>query len=129
MINRLIIKELELWKVRPNRKPLILRGARQVGKTTLVKEFSKKYAIFLKLNLEIQEDKKLFEQYENIEELIKAIYLQNKVIIETKRLLIHTEMTVTEIADFMNFTDQSYFTKYFKKACGLTPLQYRKAKR
>lgn len=54
--------------------------------------------------------------------------LQNKVIIETKRLLIHSEMTVTEISDFMNFSDQSYFTKFFKKACGLTPLQYRKSK-
>lgn len=55
--------------------------------------------------------------------------LQNKVIIETKRLLVHTDMTVTEIADFMHFPDQSYFTKFFKKACGITPLQYRKGKR
>jgi len=57
-----------------------------------------------------------------------AKLLQNKVIIETKRLLIHTDMTVTEIADYMNFSDQSYFTKFFKKACGITPLQYRKGK-
>ncbi|MDA3893271.1 MAG: AraC family transcriptional regulator [Salinivirgaceae bacterium] len=57
-----------------------------------------------------------------------AKLLQNKVILETKRLLIHTEMTVTEIADYMNFSDQSYFTKFFKKACGTTPLQYRKRK-
>jgi len=88
MINRLIIKELELWKTRTNRKPLILRGARQVGKTTLVKEFSKNYDIFLKLNLEIQEDKRLFEQYDNIDELIKAIYLHNKVLIEAKPTLL-----------------------------------------
>lgn len=58
-----------------------------------------------------------------------AKLLQNKVIIETKRLLIHTEMTVTEISDYMNFSDQSYFTKFFKKSCGITPLQYRKNKR
>lgn len=57
-----------------------------------------------------------------------AKLLQNKVILETKRLLIHTEMTVTEISDYMNFSDQSYFTKFFKKICGTTPLQYRKAK-
>lgn len=57
-----------------------------------------------------------------------AKLLQKKVIIETKRLLIHSEMTVTEISDFMNFSDQSYFTKFFKKACGITPLQYRKLK-
>ncbi len=58
-----------------------------------------------------------------------AKLLQNKVIIETQRLLIHTEMNVTEIADYLNFPDQSYFTKFFKKACGVTPMQYRKAKR
>lgn len=57
-----------------------------------------------------------------------AKLLQNKVVLETKRLLIHTEMTVTEISDYMNFSDQSYFTKFFKKACGITPLQYRKSK-
>ncbi len=58
-----------------------------------------------------------------------AKLLQNKVILETKRLLIHTEMTVTEIAETMSFSDQSYFTKFFKKASGITPLQYRKSKR
>lgn len=55
--------------------------------------------------------------------------LQNKVILETKRLLIHTDMTVTEITDHMNFSDQSYFTKYFKKLVGVTPIQYKSLKR
>lgn len=52
--------------------------------------------------------------------------LQEKSIIEIKRLLVHTNMTVTEIAYAMNFPDQSYFTKYFKKVAGVTPLQFRK---
>ncbi|HBH47702.1 MAG TPA: AraC family transcriptional regulator [Bacteroidales bacterium] len=55
-----------------------------------------------------------------------AELLQEKLIIEVKRLLIHTSMTVSEIAELMNFPDQSYFTKYFKKITGTTPLQYRK---
>ena len=37
------VKQLEQWKNDPRRKPLILRGARQVGKTWLMKEFGKKY--------------------------------------------------------------------------------------
>ena len=37
------IQRLKLWKETPNRKPLILRGARQVGKTWLMKEFGKLY--------------------------------------------------------------------------------------
>lgn len=51
--------------------------------------------------------------------------LQEKNILEIKRLLLYTNLTVTEIATHMNFTDQSYLTKYFKKYTGLTPLQYR----
>ena len=36
---RFAIEELKKWKARENRKPLIIRGARQVGKTWLMKEF------------------------------------------------------------------------------------------
>ena len=36
MLNRIILDDLRQWKNNPNRKPLILRGARQVGKTTLL---------------------------------------------------------------------------------------------
>ncbi|MCL2672301.1 MAG: ATP-binding protein [Clostridiales bacterium] len=38
---RLAIEELKKWKENPNKKPLIIRGARQVGKTWLMKEFGK----------------------------------------------------------------------------------------
>ena len=41
-MERLLISELEKWKAKSDRKPLILRGARQVGKTWLLKDFGKK---------------------------------------------------------------------------------------
>jgi len=44
MFERNSIADLEKWAVKPNRKPLILRGTRQVGKTTLVDSFSQKWA-------------------------------------------------------------------------------------
>lgn len=43
-MQRLIIKDLEKWKLSNNRKPLIIQGARQVGKTWVMKEFG--YAHF-----------------------------------------------------------------------------------
>ena len=43
MIKRLIIKELVAWKERDNRLPLILRGARQVGKTSVIEYFGQTY--------------------------------------------------------------------------------------
>jgi uncharacterized protein len=75
MFSRNIIYELDKWSKRSNRKPLILRGARQVGKTTAVEMFSKKYKQYLYLNLDRAEDRKLFEQNYSFETLLDAIFL------------------------------------------------------
>ncbi len=42
-MERLIMKQLYAWKSSPYRKPLILKGVRQVGKTWVLKEFGRKY--------------------------------------------------------------------------------------
>lgn len=52
--------------------------------------------------------------------------INDKVILESKRLLIYTAMSATEIADYLGFKDQSYFTRYFRKLTGHTPVDYRK---
>jgi len=53
-------------------------------------------------------------------QIIKA-----KQLLEIKRLLVHTSLNVSEIASQLNFEDQSYFSKFFKRETGLTPLQFR----
>ncbi|MBL7971758.1 MAG: helix-turn-helix domain-containing protein [Prolixibacteraceae bacterium] len=53
-------------------------------------------------------------------QIIKA-----KQLLEIKRLLVHTNLSVSEIASQLNFEDQSYFTKFFRRETGLTPVQYR----
>lgn len=40
-MKRFALEKLKIWKEKPDRKPLIIRGARQVGKTWLMKEFGK----------------------------------------------------------------------------------------
>ena len=42
-MERRIIKELAVWKDDKNRKPMILKGARQTGKTWIMKEFGRSY--------------------------------------------------------------------------------------
>lgn len=74
MIYRYALAYLEEWKKSPFRKPLILRGARQVGKTTLVEEFAKSFDCFLRLNLDEEEDRRLFTQYKDIHKLIEAVF-------------------------------------------------------
>jgi AraC-like DNA-binding protein len=51
--------------------------------------------------------------------------IKSKQILEIKRLLVHTNLSVTEIATRFNFPDQSYFAKFFKRETGVSPLQYR----
>ncbi len=51
--------------------------------------------------------------------------VKSKLVLEIKRLLVHTNLTVTEIATALNFSDQSYFAKFFKRETGESPLQYR----
>lgn len=74
MFKRNILKKLSGWAEKKDRKPLILRGARQVGKTTAIHLFSKRFDQYLYLNLEIKEERKIFEQDYPIEELLQAIF-------------------------------------------------------
>lgn len=50
MLKRKIDLFLEEWKKNPNRKPLIVSGARQIGKTTSIGEFGKTYASYIEIN-------------------------------------------------------------------------------
>ena len=95
MINRNIISDLREWRKRKNRKPLVLRGARQVGKTTLVDEFGREFEIYLKLNLEEPEHSRLFETYQNMDTLLTGIYLVNGV----ERKAVPTLLFIDEIQD------------------------------
>lgn len=52
--------------------------------------------------------------------------IRNRIILEAKRLLVNFDMNINQIADLLNFQDNSYFTKFFKKQTGLTPEQFRK---
>ena len=52
--------------------------------------------------------------------------IRNRVLLEAKRLLVSRDMSVQEIANYLNFTDNSYFTKFFKKLEGQTPEAFRK---
>src|SRR5690606_11588248 len=71
---------LEDWKKKPNRKPLILRGARQVGKTTLVRDFSMTYKHSIHLNLEKKEDSRYFEQADDVHAILESLLISNNIV-------------------------------------------------
>lgn len=77
--HRHLSQKLLAWKVKENRKPLIIRGARQVGKTTLVQSFATEYENQIFLNLEKTNDKKFFEQSDDVTTIIDTLFLSNNI--------------------------------------------------
>lgn len=71
---RIIDKYLEEWMKDEERKPLLLRGARQVGKSTAVRHLAEKFDIFVEINFEkMPEYKAVFEQNLNVERIVSEI--------------------------------------------------------
>lgn len=74
---RIAMEQMRKWKARKRRKPLIIRGARQVGKTWLMKEFgANEYEQVVYINFDNnQRMKKLFEGGLEVERLITGLEL------------------------------------------------------
>lgn len=53
------------------------------------------------------------------------LYIQNKLVSEAKRMLTYTSLSISEIAESLNFDSSSYFIRFFRKHTSYTPLQYR----
>ncbi|HTE25066.1 AraC family transcriptional regulator [Flavitalea sp.] len=51
--------------------------------------------------------------------------IRDRILLESKRLLTNADMTITEIAYNLNFKDNSYFNRFFKKEVGSTPDEFR----
>ena len=77
--------------------------------------------------------RKLFITPKHLSSVVKEIsgrtagdWIENYVIMEAKVLLKTTDMTIQEIAVYLNFANQSFFGKYFKHHTGVSPTNYRK---
>jgi predicted AAA+ superfamily ATPase len=92
-MKRLAINDLKIWLLQNKRKPLILRGARQVGKSTLVKLFAAENALDL---VEINLEKIKISSFENseldIHKIIQEIEYKSQKRITKKTLLFIDEI-------------------------------------
>jgi AraC family transcriptional activator of pobA len=52
--------------------------------------------------------------------------IRDRILLEAKRMLTNLDMSISEIAYNLNFTDNSYFNRFFKKNIGITPDEFRK---
>lgn len=93
-MNRKAIEELYKWKASVDRKPLILQGARQVGKTWLIKEFAKEaYQKYAYVNFEDNDMlRQLFQNDFDIQRIINSIQWATGVTIDANTLIILDEI-------------------------------------
>ncbi len=84
------IEELKKWKESPTRKPMIIRGARQVGKTWLMKEFGKEfYEKCAYINFDDNSRmNKLFKEDFDLDRIIQGLKIESGVNIEPENTLI-----------------------------------------
>lgn len=89
-MERYAMQELKSWKAKPERKPLLIRGVRQVGKTWLMKEFGKnEYAQTAYVNFESSKLlKTLFKEDFDIQRIITALQIETGVQIKAENTLI-----------------------------------------
>lgn len=106
MFNRDILKDLRKWAAKPNRKPLVIRGARQVGKTTAIEMFSKDFDQFISLNLEKPQDREIFEKEIPFSDLLTSLF----IFAQKKRNGLKTLIFIDEI---QNSPKAVAFLRYF----------------
>ena len=80
-MERKIYRNLQAWKANPHRKPLILEGARQVGKTWLMQEFGKReYSNYVYVNFDREAwAKNLFEYDYDIARILLRLQAQKNI--------------------------------------------------
>jgi uncharacterized protein len=91
---RKIEKQLKNWREDLDKKPLLLRGARQVGKSSTVRNFASSFETFIEINFDFSPDYvSIFERSLDPEEICKEIsFLTGKTIRPGKTLLFFDEI-------------------------------------
>ena len=88
MIERNALTYLLNWKKKSKKKPLIIRGARQIGKTTLVHQFAKTYQHYLYFNLDLPADKVLFDKQTDFNALVQTLFLSKGISLDATNTLL-----------------------------------------
>lgn len=88
MFRRIALENLREWALKAERKPLVLRGARQVGKTTLVEMFAADFDHYIYLNLEEKDNAELFATDSTFDDLLAGIFFKAKLAVDSPRTLI-----------------------------------------
>ena len=106
MFNRYIEVELKKWKISSIRKPLIIRGARQVGKTSVIRKFGQEnFGQVIEINLEKRDQFLVFDKAINVDDFLKRIslFFDKAVVPGTSLLFIDEIQESKNIMELLRF--------------------------
>ena len=122
-----LIVSLQRFYMLNSRNDVINNGS------TLIRKFKKLVAMHFAEDQSIQAyAEKIGVSTGHLSDVIRSMtgsspgrLIRNEIVLEAKRLLAHTELTIAEIGYSLNFEDPSYFSRFFKRETGVTPALFR----
>lgn len=129
LLKLIIIKSIRIWKQQHQ-----LAESSQQPDVQFLRRFSKLVEQHYKTHHTVADYAELlFVTPKNLSKKIGLIskstpndIIKDRIILESKRLLAHTKMTVKEIAYSLNYEDDAYFVRFFTKNTGISPISFRK---
>ena len=133
-VDRMDLLAFQLWE------ELLVMRVQQVKKDDFIESRINKIASYFQINFNQAIDidnliikngfsrRSFFRHWKHYFDLSPKLYLQDLKLQEAQRLLLQTDMGISEISLYLNFNDCAYFCSLFKSRYGNTPLQYRKSK-
>ncbi len=106
MLNRSLEKKILKWKDSSLRKPLIIRGARQVGKTSIIRKFgAEHFQETIEINLEKKDHFAAFNQATSVEDFLKrvSLFLDKKIIPHQTLLFIDEIQESQNLMELLRF--------------------------
>jgi AraC family transcriptional regulator, transcriptional activator of pobA len=132
----LIVMLLQFWRCLSGESERDLNGNSE-GRSHIVSRFQRLVAEQPRLDRTVTYYASILEiSASHLHELVKEAtgqtpisVVQREVILDAKRLLIHTTRQIADIAQTLAFKDASYFGRYFRRNTGLTPGVFRRQSR
>jgi len=129
LLKLIILKSTRIWKQQHQ-----LAGDHQQSDVQFLRKFSQLVERHYKTHHTVADYAELlFLTPKNLSKKIGLVskstpndIIKDRIILESKRLLAHTKMTVKEIAYHLNYEDDAYFIRFFTKHTGLSPVSFRK---
>ena len=133
LLKKIIIKSTRLYKKQNHLQPDYIEKDNldflRKYSALVEKEFFSKHSVSDYAEMLNITPKNLLKKIKIISDKTPNELIKNRLLLEAKRYLAHSELSSKEIAYKLGYEDEAYFTRFFNKYVGNTPIQFRKSYR